>query len=127
MVAPDDVPRLRPAQNRSALSPIWGMDTAPRGLSGLWLGMERSATPAFPFEEDTMSPASATPTEERLFDVAWADGRFVAVGDAGAIIRSSDGDRWTFASETKSRHVTQLRTRSSVASLQGRPFGRMER
>ena len=44
---------------------------------------------------------SATGTTGRpLTDVAWGNGRFVAVGFDGTIVRSGDGDRWQEASES---------------------------
>ena len=37
-------------------------------------------------------------TDGMLNDVAWGAGRFVAVGEGGEIVHSTDGDRWTEAS-----------------------------
>ena len=48
----------------------------------------------------TWTRASAPATEERLNDVTWGGGRFVAVGARGTIVHSADGDRWTAASDT---------------------------
>ena len=42
--------------------------------------------------------SGAGTTGEILNDVVWGNGRFVAVGDAGTIVHSADGDRWQEAS-----------------------------
>ena len=39
-------------------------------------------------------------TDQRLTDIAWSGVEFTVVGDAGAILGSSDGARWVSQSWT---------------------------
>lgn len=45
--------------------------------------------------QNVWTPATQTGTTANLFDVAFGNGLFVAVGNAGTIVTSPDGDIWT--------------------------------
>ena len=62
--------------------------TAPENVAGMAWRLVRSGG-------GFVSPTGTTGIT--LFDVTWSSMRFVAVGQQGTIVRSSDGDRWTAA------------------------------
>jgi hypothetical protein len=43
---------------------------------------------------DTWMQRNPSPTANNLYAVAWGNGQFVAVGDAGTIVTSTDGTNW---------------------------------